>query len=127
MVSRLSRVSITIPNSEQQFVYDPKLTLQHNLIKSMIFTEIRESQLLLQDFEIEDLARKMEANKGIIEEIAKMIEEQGEGIDVITSNVLAANENVKKARNEILKANEMDGGQKVEFDGEGNILSIDGI
>lgn len=55
----------------------------------------------------------MENTKEVYDEIAKLVKEQGEQLDIITSHIQKANQNVKEARNNILIANMYQGGDKV--------------
>ena len=96
-------------------VYNPQETPAQNLIQSIVWADIRESNLLIGKSEIERVAKQMETHREVQEQINKIIHEQEKEIDIITSNIKKANKNVKEAQTNILIANMYQGGDKVEL------------
>jgi glycine/serine hydroxymethyltransferase len=49
------------------YQYNPRMSIQQNMLRSVIWVEVTQSQMLIDSAEIEEIARRMEKNKDVIE------------------------------------------------------------
>lgn len=127
MSQRISSIAQSMRGIEMEempkLVYNPKETPSQNLLQSIMWVDIRDSNLLIRNSEIVKVAKEMEKNREIQKEIARLIDDQEKEIDIITSHIKKAKNNVKEAKKDILIANMYHGGEKVEFDSNGELKS----
>lgn len=93
-VSRLSMAKVPI---ESTYKYNPRQTIQQNILRTIVWKEVTDGQMLLKPEELEEIAKKMEANKDVIDQIDYLVKQQGEKLDIIDSRIMSAHRNVVEA------------------------------
>jgi len=92
---RRTSIQLGVDLEQKGYQYNPRMTVQQNMLRSVIWTEVNEGQLLLKNEEIEDIARRMEKNKEVVEEIEILVKQQGDKLDIIESRIMTADRNVR--------------------------------
>lgn len=108
-VSRLSVLSSKL--GPEVYKYNPRQTIEQNVLWTIVWQEISEGQLLLKPEELEEIAKKMEANKDVIDQIHELVQDQGQKLDIIDSRIMAAHRNVVEANKHMDEANVLYGGK----------------
>lgn len=66
--------------------------------------------MLLKPEELEDIARRMEANRDVVVQIDELVRQQGQKLDIIESRIMFAHKNVQQANEHLEEANILSGG-----------------
>lgn len=110
-VSRLSIQKSKFGPEPQAYKYNPRQSIEQNVLRSIVWTEVTEGQLLLKNEELEDIARRMEANKDVTDQIHALVVAQGEHLDIIDSRIMTTHKNVVEANVAMDEANVLYGGK----------------
>jgi|JI6StandDraft_1071083.scaffolds.fasta_scaffold12647_3 diketogulonate reductase-like aldo/keto reductase len=70
---RDTSTKLGIDLEQNGYQYNPRMTMQQNMLRTVIWQEVTEGQMLLKQEELEDIARRMEKNKEVVDEIDMLV------------------------------------------------------